>query len=121
MRQDDTFRHKMPEENNNPKKRESGNKGKHTNRALAHYRITQIYNELKLMKSNTDIRTKFSEEWGVSPRTVDTYIKKANRHMCHCSRTLHAHVAGYGCNRICFVIPDGCIMGISTAANVSTP
>lgn len=71
----------MPEENNTPKKRESGNKGKHTNRALSHYRVTQIYNELKLLKSNTDIRTKFSEEWGVSPRTVDTYIKKANKHI----------------------------------------
>ena len=66
----------MVEEN---KKKESGNKGKHTNRALAHWRTMQIYNELKLLKSNTDIRTKFSEEWGVSPRTVDTYIKRANK------------------------------------------
>lgn len=68
----------MPEEK---KKRPSGNKGKHTNRALSHYRVTQIYNELKLLKSNTDIRTKFSVEWGVTERTVDNYIKKAQKHI----------------------------------------
>ena len=61
------------------KKNVSPNKGKHCNRATAHWRTMQIYNELKLLKSNTEIRAKFSEEWGVSPRNVDTYIKRAGK------------------------------------------
>lgn len=63
------------------KKRPSGNKGRHTNKALAHYRTTQVYNELKLLKSNTDIVNKFVPEWGVTERTVRKYIHRANQHI----------------------------------------
>ena len=62
-------------------KRVSGNKGKHTNRALAHYRVTQVYQELKLFKSNTDIVNKFVPEWGVTERTVRKYIHRANQYI----------------------------------------
>ena len=50
------------------KKKVSPNKGNHWNRTTAHTRTIQIYNELKLLKSNTEIRAKFSEEWGVTNR-----------------------------------------------------
>ena len=61
------------------KKRVSGNKGKRTNRALAHWRTLQVYRELKAMKSATEIKAKFSSEWVVSERTVQNYITKANK------------------------------------------
>ena len=66
---------------NEKEKRPSGNKGKHTNRALSHYRVSQVYQELKLFKSNTEIKRKFSSEWGVTERTVENYIAKAHKHI----------------------------------------
>ena len=63
------------------KKRGVGNQGRKANKATVHYRLMCVYNELQLFRSNTQIRAKFTEEWGVSPRTVDTYIKKANKHI----------------------------------------
>ena len=66
---------------NEKKKRGPGNQGRKANKATAHYRLMCVYNELKLLTSNTEIRAKFSKEWGVSPRTVDAYIKRANKHI----------------------------------------
>ena len=63
------------------KKRGVGNQGRKANKATVHYRVSQIYQELKLLKSNTDIKRKFSVEWGVTERCVENYINKANEYI----------------------------------------
>ena len=63
------------------KKRGVGNQGRKANKATVHYRVSQIYQELKLLKSNTDIKRKFSVEWGVTERNVENYINKANEYI----------------------------------------
>ena len=63
------------------KKRGVGNQGRKANKATVHYRVSQIYQELKLCKSKTDIVRKFTKEWDLTERQIENYITKANKHI----------------------------------------
>ena len=68
----------MSEENITPKKRPGLKKGaKVATKAEVQERILEVYRALKDFKSRTDIRKKFSEEWGITTRQVDKYVAKA--------------------------------------------
>ena len=63
------------------KKRGVGNQGCKANKATVHYRVSQIYQELKLCKSKSDIKRKLSEAWGITERCIENYIAKAQKHI----------------------------------------
>ena len=49
------------------------------NKALSHWRTLQVYRQLKLLKSPTEIVALFADDWGVSERSIRSYIEKANK------------------------------------------